>query len=57
MHPEPKSQLIMRARALCQGYHILLEKPMATTEEDCLKIYEACVRADVMLAVCHVLRT
>ena len=29
---------------------------MATTEEDCLAIYEACVRARVMLAVCHVLR-
>lgn len=29
---------------------------MATTEEDCLDIYEACMRAGVMLAVCHVLR-
>ncbi|XP_066950713.1 2,7-anhydro-N-acetylneuraminate hydratase-like [Macrobrachium rosenbergii] len=38
------------------GYHILLEKPMAVTEEDCRTIYEACQEAGVMLAVCHVLR-
>ena len=49
-HLEPAVQFAGRK------YHILLEKPMATTEEDCLAIYEACVRNDVMLAVCHVLR-
>lgn len=38
------------------GYHILLEKPMATTEPDALRITEAVDRAGVMLAVCHVLR-
>ncbi|ROT69892.1 hypothetical protein C7M84_011880 [Penaeus vannamei] len=38
------------------GYHILLEKPMAVSEEDCRAIYEACQEAGVMLAVCHVLR-
>nr|XP_045601637.1 uncharacterized protein LOC123760172 [Procambarus clarkii] len=38
------------------GYHILLEKPMAVTEEDCRAIYEACREARVILAVCHVLR-
>ncbi|XP_068207227.1 putative oxidoreductase YteT isoform X1 [Palaemon carinicauda] len=38
------------------GYHILLEKPMAVTAEDCRTIYEACQEAGVMLAVCHVLR-
>ena len=38
------------------GLHILLEKPMATTEADALRIIDAVNRADVMLAVCHVLR-
>uniref|UniRef100_A0A3B5L1T3 Gfo/Idh/MocA-like oxidoreductase N-terminal domain-containing protein n=1 Tax=Xiphophorus couchianus TaxID=32473 RepID=A0A3B5L1T3_9TELE len=39
-----------------KGYHILLEKPMATTAEDCRAIVEACTQADVMLSVGHVLR-
>lgn len=38
------------------GYHILLEKPMATTEEDTRAIVDAVREAGVMLAVCHVLR-
>ncbi|CAG0900683.1 unnamed protein product [Darwinula stevensoni] len=38
------------------GYHILLEKPMATSLEDCIEIREACRRNKVMLAVCHILR-
>jgi len=38
------------------GYHILLEKPMAVTEEDCHQITKACEEAGVMLAVCHVMR-
>jgi predicted dehydrogenase len=38
------------------GYHVLLEKPMATTEADCRRIVEAVERAGVILAVCHVLR-
>ena len=27
-----------------QGYHLLLEKPMAVTEQDCKQIKEACER-------------
>jgi predicted dehydrogenase len=38
------------------GYHLLLEKPMAPTEEECWRIVEAVERAGVMLVVCHVLR-
>ncbi|WP_051844595.1 Gfo/Idh/MocA family protein [Streptomyces globisporus] len=38
------------------GYHILLEKPMATNEEDARRIADAALNAGVMLAVCHVLR-
>ncbi|KAM7412224.1 hypothetical protein PAMA_021934 [Pampus argenteus] len=39
-----------------KGYHVLLEKPMATTAEDCTAIVEACTQSDVMLSVGHVLR-
>uniref|UniRef100_A0A3Q3N464 Uncharacterized LOC113145971 n=1 Tax=Mastacembelus armatus TaxID=205130 RepID=A0A3Q3N464_9TELE len=39
-----------------KGYHILLEKPMATTPEDCTAIVEACAQSGVMLSVGHVLR-
>ena len=38
------------------GYALLLEKPMAPTEEECRQIAEAVERAGVMFAVCHVLR-
>eukprot|EP01006_Ploeotia_vitrea_P010819 TRINITY_DN28386_c0_g1_i1.p1 TRINITY_DN28386_c0_g1~~TRINITY_DN28386_c0_g1_i1.p1 ORF type:complete len:478 (-),score=46.04 TRINITY_DN28386_c0_g1_i1:1133-2536(-) len=38
------------------GYNILLEKPMATTHEDCVQINQACQENNVVLAVCHVLR-
>jgi predicted dehydrogenase len=38
------------------GYHILLEKPMATTEPDAIRIADAVDRAKVIFAVCHVLR-
>uniref|UniRef100_A0A3Q0SZI4 Zgc:154075 n=1 Tax=Amphilophus citrinellus TaxID=61819 RepID=A0A3Q0SZI4_AMPCI len=39
-----------------KGYHILLEKPMATTAEDCTAIVEVCIQSGVMLSVGHVLR-
>ncbi|MEM7386633.1 MAG: Gfo/Idh/MocA family oxidoreductase, partial [Verrucomicrobiota bacterium] len=39
-----------------KGYHLLLEKPMATTEEDCRAIVEAVVEARVLMSVGHVLR-
>lgn len=38
------------------GYNILLEKPMATSEEGCVRIAEAARDAGVVLAVCHVMR-
>ncbi|GGE98950.1 Gfo/Idh/MocA family protein [Mycetocola zhadangensis] len=38
------------------GFHILLEKPMAPTEAESLRIVEAVERNRVMLQVCHVLR-
>lgn len=39
-----------------KGYHILLEKPMAVTEEECREIVSVCKSSGIMLAVCHVLR-
>ncbi|MEU8528152.1 Gfo/Idh/MocA family oxidoreductase [Streptomyces sp. NPDC048629] len=38
------------------GYHVLLEKPMATSEDDVRRIVAAVDDAGVLLAVCHVLR-
>jgi len=39
-----------------KGYHILLEKPMATKIEHCKQIVKVCQDNHVLLAVCHVLR-
>ena len=53
----PDREHAAAARELAaQGYHILLEKPIATTPEDCVAVVEAAERAGVVLAVCHVLR-
>lgn len=38
------------------GLHVLLEKPVATTLEECLAVKEAADRAGVLVCVCHVLR-
>lgn len=38
------------------GYHILLEKPLAPTPEDCRAIIAAVKRNNVLLGVAHVLR-
>ncbi|MBS2553178.1 Gfo/Idh/MocA family oxidoreductase [Catenulispora sp. NL8] len=38
------------------GCHLLLEKPMAPNEADSRRIVEAAEAADVILAVCHVMR-
>ena len=39
-----------------RGYHLLLEKPMAPSADDCRRIVAAVHQRGVMLAVCHVLR-
>ena len=39
-----------------KGYHILLEKPIAPTAEECVRIVKAVKANEVMLAVGHVLR-
>lgn len=38
------------------GYHLLVEKPMAPTEADCVRMTEAAQKAGVLLGICHVLR-
>lgn len=49
-HFEPALALIKA------GYHLLLEKPMAQTEQECVAIVDAADKAGVLLAVCHVMR-
>jgi len=39
-----------------KGYHLLLEKPMAVSEEDCISIAQAVHKNNVILGVGHVLR-
>lgn len=39
-----------------QGYHVLLEKPMAVTEQDCRDICTTALRMNTIFAVGHVLR-
>lgn len=42
--------------ALKAGYHVLLEKPVAQTYQQCLQIYEASKKYNRIVSVCHVLR-
>ena len=42
--------------ALEAGYDVLLEKPMATTLVDCMRLVQAAERTGRLLQVCHVLR-
>lgn len=50
MHYEPCMM------AIEAGYHVLLEKPIAQTPEECIAIGEAARRKNVIVTVCHVLR-
>ena len=43
-------------RAMELGYHLLLEKPMSNTEEECRLIADAAKKTNRTLTVCHVLR-
>ena len=49
-HTEPA------VRAMELGYHLLLEKPMSNTAQECRAIVEAAGKYERKLAVCHVLR-
>jgi len=39
-----------------KGYHILLEKPMATSESECRQIIATVEKTGIIFSVCHVLR-
>ncbi len=49
-HTEPALALA------AEGYGLLIEKPLAATEEECVRIADATARAGVVAAVAHVLR-
>ena len=42
--------------AIDAGYHVLLEKPMAATPQECVQLVEAAEQSDSVIAVAHVLR-
>jgi predicted dehydrogenase len=51
-HALHAQQVVEAAEA---GLHVLVEKPMATTIEDCSRMIEACRDMGVLLAVAHVI--
>lgn len=50
LHVEPA------VAALQAGYDVLLEKPMATTAGDCVRLVQTAERTGRILMICHVLR-
>lgn len=42
--------------ALERGYDVLLEKPMATSAEDCVRLVQTAERTGRLLQICHVMR-
>ncbi len=50
MHLEPALM------AIELGYDLLLEKPIATTPEECVQVWKAAEKKGVRVLVCHVLR-
>ena len=50
LHYEPAME------AMAQGYDILLEKPMAQKEQECLNLLKRQRETDAIVGVCHVLR-
>ena len=50
LHAEPALQ------ALERGYHLLLEKPVALTPEDCFAISSSASQKGLIVMACHVLR-
>ncbi|MFI3141849.1 MAG: Gfo/Idh/MocA family oxidoreductase [Clostridia bacterium] len=53
---QDKDHIEHAIKALDAGYHLLLEKPIACTAEDCLAIEKKAKEKNLKVAVCHVLR-
>ena len=53
---QDKDHCRMALKAIDKGYDLLLEKPVAPTPEECLRIEEAANAKGVRVLVCHVLR-
>lgn len=51
-----RAHLASTSALLEAGYHVLLEKPMATTPEACVELVRTARAAGRLLMVCHVLR-
>jgi predicted dehydrogenase len=43
-------------RSMDMGYHILVEKPLCTTAEELIRLYDACVGYEGIIIVCHQMR-
>jgi len=53
----PDREHVAPARRFAElGYHVLLEKPIAPTQAECIEVVDAVEKTGVILAVCHVLR-
>ena len=53
---QDKGHYDVALKAIEKGYHLLLEKPIAPTPEECIAIEKAANEKGVMVLVCHVLR-
>jgi hypothetical protein len=51
-----KTHYRLALSALKKGYHVLLEKPMATSPSECVEVVEAQKKSGKVLSVAHVLR-
>ena len=53
---QDKDHYELAMKAIEKGYHLLLEKPIAPTPEECVAIEKAANEKGVIVLVCHVLR-
>lgn len=51
-----KTHFPIAMEAISHGLHVLLEKPMATTPEECQALADAASKAGVTVSICYVMR-
>lgn len=51
-----RTHFVPAMAAIQHGYHVLLEKPMALSEQECLTLAETADQSDVIVCIAHVLR-